>query len=68
MAALSTREAAIVLRDQDGWKTWINQIQARAAAYNIWNNLNPEHPVPFLTKPTLPTLIDLLIYHAVAAV
>jgi hypothetical protein len=68
MAAQSTREVAIVLRDQDGWKTWINQIQARAAAHNIWNNLNPEHPVPFITKPTLPAPIDLSIYHPVAAV
>jgi hypothetical protein len=63
MSTLPQRDATVLLRDQDEWTTWINQIQARAAVYNIWNNLNPDHPVPFLVEPTLPEPPELSGYH-----
>jgi hypothetical protein len=50
MSTLTQRDATVLLRDQDEWTTWINQIQARAAVYNIWNNLNPDYLVPFLVS------------------
>jgi hypothetical protein len=63
MSTLTQRDATVLLRDQDEWTTWINQIQARAAVYNIWNNLNPDHLVPFLVEPTLPEPPELSGYH-----
>jgi hypothetical protein len=63
MSTLPQRDATVLLRDQDEWTTWINQIQARAAVYNIWNNLDPDHPVPFLAEPTLPEPPELSGYN-----
>jgi hypothetical protein len=63
MSTQPQRNATVLLHDQDEWTTWINQIQARAAVYNIWNNLKPDHPVPFLEEPTLPEPPELSGYH-----
>lgn len=68
MSTQTHRDSTILLRDQYEWTAWINQIQARAAVYNIWNNLNPEHPVPFLVEPTLPEAPEPSGYHAAAGV
>ncbi|KAF2022642.1 hypothetical protein EK21DRAFT_119543 [Setomelanomma holmii] len=68
MSTQPHRDSTILLRDQYEWTTWINQIQARAAVYNIWNNLNLEHPVPFLVEPTLPEAPEPSGYHAPAGV
>lgn len=48
------RNATVFLHNQEEWTTWINQIQARAAVHNIWNNLDPDSLVPFLAEPNLP--------------
>jgi hypothetical protein len=63
MNTLPQRDATVLLRDQDEWTTWINQIQARAAVYNIWNNLILDHLVPFLVEPTLPEPPEVSRYH-----
>ncbi|KAG6227167.1 hypothetical protein E4U26_001871 [Claviceps purpurea] len=49
-------DAPIILRSDKQWTAWLHQIQSCAVAYNIWNNINPDHPVPFLEEPKTPDL------------
>ncbi|KAG6175883.1 hypothetical protein E4U27_005716 [Claviceps purpurea] len=56
-------DAFVLLCDRQDWTTWIFQIQGRAAAYNIWDNIKLDCPVPFLEKPTRPILPSLSRYY-----
>ncbi|KAG5915678.1 hypothetical protein E4U61_004393 [Claviceps capensis] len=56
-------DAFVLLCDHQDWTTWIFQIQGRAAAHNIWDNIKLDCPVPFLEKPTRPILARLSRYY-----
>ena len=45
---------------------WHMQLQNRAAAYNIWNHINPTTIAPLHTEPTSPKLPELVEYSPVA--
>ncbi|KAG6035285.1 hypothetical protein E4U19_004943 [Claviceps sp. Clav32 group G5] len=50
-------DAPIILCSDEQWTAWLHQIQSCAVAYNIWDNINPDHPVPFLEKPKTPDVL-----------
>lgn len=57
MDAQPQPDAPIILHSlgsHEQWRAWLHQIQSCAVAYNIWDNINPDHPVPFLEEPKTP--------------
>ncbi|KAG6023770.1 hypothetical protein E4U19_004132 [Claviceps sp. Clav32 group G5] len=51
---IPTNEKLTTLRDETNWRPWLNMIQGRASALELWDKLNPDHPSTFMEKPTDP--------------
>ncbi|KAI1676002.1 rve multi-domain protein [Pyrenophora tritici-repentis] len=59
---LNQLNATVILRDENDYRTWYNQLQARCTAYNIWDQVNPDATNNPTMEPTQPDLPDISQY------
>lgn len=62
------RDATVQLRETSDWRAWHMQLQNRAAAYNIWSQIDPTANAPLQPTPKSPDLPELSEYSASANV
>ncbi|KAL5398755.1 hypothetical protein PMIN03_012746 [Paraphaeosphaeria minitans] len=55
-------DGTTILRDENDYRTWLSQLQARCAAYDVWKKVNPESNERPLPKPIEPELPDFATY------
>ena len=61
-ASANQQTATVLLRDEHDYRAWYNQLEARCATYNIWDQVNPDGTKLPLTEPTPPELPDCAEY------
>src|SRR4051812_1169609 len=65
----SNTVTTVILRGPDDWDKWDKQFRAKAVAYSLWKNIDPEDPNPkaFLIEPEEPRPRDYAARESTAA-
>ncbi|KAL6159460.1 hypothetical protein ACJQWK_05875 [Exserohilum turcicum] len=61
-AQSSPINATVILRDENDYRTWYNQLQARCEAYKVWAQVDPDSTTTPLAEPSQPGLPDISDY------
>ncbi|PVH93318.1 hypothetical protein DM02DRAFT_696302 [Periconia macrospinosa] len=55
-------DGTVILRDENNYQTWLSQLQARCAAYDVWTKVDPNSTTTPLAKRREPELPEFSAY------